>query len=105
MTNYLHSLDQHTLRGEVVASLPRAAEEGTLRDRMRNTPAADHVRAKTGSLFRFPSRKPLQDSLAGYCQSDTTSLAFTMIYERAETRYAARASLDRVVSGLATGFQ
>lgn len=88
-----------------MASLPRAAEKGTLRDRMRNTPAADRVRAKTGTLIRFPSRKPLQDSLAGYCQTDTTSLVFALIYERSETRYAARASLDRMVSGLATGFQ
>lgn len=102
VTNYLHSLNQHTLRDEVLASLPRAAEEGTLRDRMRNTLAVNHIRAKTGTLIHFPSRKPLQDSLAGYCHTDSTTLAFALIYERAETRYAARTSLDRVASGLAT---
>lgn len=102
VTNYLQSLHHHDLKNEVLASMPRAAEDGTLKDRMRNSPAVGNVRAKTGTLVHRPTRKPLQDSLAGYCHADGKTLAFAVIYERAETRYAARTSLDRGISALAT---
>ncbi|HLW97372.1 MAG TPA: D-alanyl-D-alanine carboxypeptidase/D-alanyl-D-alanine-endopeptidase [Candidatus Acidoferrales bacterium] len=44
------------------SALPLAGEDGTLMDRMKGTPAAGHVWAKTGSLTHV-------DSLAGYATS------------------------------------
>lgn len=101
VTAYLQRLRGHALQIAVTECLPRAAQDGTLRERMRNSPAVDKVRAKTGTLFvNYQTRQPLQDSLAGYCQTDTTMLAFALIYQRAETQYAARTSLDRIAAAL-----
>lgn len=101
VTAYLQRLRGHALQETVTECLPRAAQDGTLRERMRNSPAVDKVRAKTGTLFvNYQTRQPLQDSLAGYCQTDTTMLAFALIYQRAETQYAARTSLDRIAAAL-----
>ena len=52
------------------ASLPVAGEDGTLMDRMVNTPAAGHVWAKSGSLTHV-------DSLAGYA---TTSRGEHLVF-------------------------
>lgn len=99
---YLQSLTQQTFGSGVIKTLPRAGTDGTAKERMRNSSAAGNVRAKTGTLFvNYQSRKPLQDSLAGYCHGPEASLAFAVIYERAETQFAARSSLDRVAAALA----
>jgi D-alanyl-D-alanine carboxypeptidase/D-alanyl-D-alanine-endopeptidase (penicillin-binding protein 4) len=52
------------------ASLPVAALDGTLTDRMAHTPAAEHIWAKTGSLSHV-------DSLAGYA---TTSRGAHLVF-------------------------
>ncbi|MGO1549501.1 MAG: D-alanyl-D-alanine carboxypeptidase/D-alanyl-D-alanine-endopeptidase [Nesterenkonia sp.] len=101
VTAYLQRLRGHALQIAVTECLPRAAQDGTLRQRMRNSTAVGKIRAKTGTLFvSHQTRQPLQDSLAGYCQTDTSTLAFALIYERAETQYAARTSLDRIAAAL-----
>lgn len=51
-----------TVRGPLVASLPIAGVDGTLRDRMRSGPARRRVRAKTGTTFGA-------SSLSGYVGS------------------------------------
>ena len=99
VVNYLASVANQQNRWQLEETLPRAAAEGTLKTRMRNTAAAERVRAKTGTLTL--ERKPLQDSLAGYCIGKRRSLAFAVIYEEAETRFVARSSIDRIMDTLA----
>jgi serine-type D-Ala-D-Ala carboxypeptidase/endopeptidase (penicillin-binding protein 4) len=45
-----HVYGDERLRDTFIATLPRAGVDGTLGDRMKGTPAADNVRAKTGSF-------------------------------------------------------
>lgn len=58
----LRWVDQQPWSGAFRAALPLAGEDGTLSDRMLNTPAADHVWAKTGTLGHV-------ESLSGYATS------------------------------------
>ena len=58
---------------QFIATLPIAALDGTLRNRMRGTPAAGNVRAKTGSMSQVRS-------LAGYVTTTSGEVfAFTFI--------------------------
>lgn len=98
-TDYLSSITKSEYISELVRTLPRAGAEGTLRTRMRNTLASECVRAKTGTLPR--ARKPLQDSLAGYVFGRSRTVAFSIVRERAETRFAGRVSIDRMVDAIA----
>ena len=103
ITNFLASVKQAPYWGDFVQTLPRAGADGTLRLRMRNTLASEMVRAKTGTLNRMADgvRKPLQDSLAGYVFGRSRTVTFSIVREHAESRYAARASIDRMVDALA----
>ena len=98
VTDYLSNMAGSEYLTELVRTLPRAGAEGTLRLRMRNTLASDCVRAKTGTLNR--DRKPLQDSLAGYIFGRSRTVAFSIVREKAETRFAGRSSIDRMVDAI-----
>lgn len=100
ITAYLGAMYASKHASAFVQSMPRAGTEGTLEERMRNTWAAEFVRAKTGTLTR--NKKPLQDSLAGYCRGPHRAVAFSFVFEAAKSRYPARASIDRMANALAT---
>jgi D-alanyl-D-alanine carboxypeptidase/D-alanyl-D-alanine-endopeptidase (penicillin-binding protein 4) len=57
-----HVYQDERLRDPFIATLPRAAVDGTLEDRMKGTPAADNLRAKTGSFSNARS-------VAGYLRT------------------------------------
>lgn len=58
----LRHMDQHPQSAIFRASLPVAGVDGTLKQRMRDTPAAGVVRAKTGTLSHV-------NTIAGYTQT------------------------------------
>lgn len=80
-----------------VSGLPVAGVDGTLGDRMRNTPAAGNVRAKTGTMSNIRS-------LAGYVRTrDGEALAFVAIVNNFEgTGAAANQALDAIAVRLAS---
>jgi D-alanyl-D-alanine carboxypeptidase/D-alanyl-D-alanine-endopeptidase (penicillin-binding protein 4) len=80
-----------------VTALPIAGVDGTLGERMKNTPAAGNVRAKTGTMSNIRS-------LAGYVKTrDGETLAFAAIVNNFEGNgAAANAALDRIAVALAS---
>lgn len=106
ITSYLTAMNSSPLYEAFEATLPRAGTDGTLRYRLRNTRAAEVVRAKTGTLTERREvagrrvRRPLQDSLAGYCRGRKRSVAFSLVNERADDRTGSRASIDRMVEAI-----
>lgn len=106
LTAYLVAMNSAPLFPAFEQTLPRAGTDGTLMYRMRNTRATETVRAKTGTLTERREvagrrvRRPLQDSLAGYCRGRKRSVAFSLVNERAEDRTGSRASIDRMVQAI-----
>lgn len=106
ITSYLAAMSSSPLSDDFEATLPRAGADGTLRYRLRNTRAAEVVRAKTGTLTERREvagrrvRRPLQDSLAGYCHGRKRSVAFSLVHERAEDLTGSRISIDRMVEAI-----
>jgi serine-type D-Ala-D-Ala carboxypeptidase/endopeptidase (penicillin-binding protein 4) len=80
-----------------VAALPVAGVDGTLSGRMRNTPAAGHVRAKTGTMSNIRS-------MAGYARTrDGETLAFVAMVNNFEgSGAAANQALDTIAVSLAS---
>lgn len=79
------------IRNEFTATLPIAGMDGTLRSRMRGTPAAGVIHAKTGTLSGV-------STLSGYTiTSDGEELAFSMMMQHYLVREAAiRSVQDRL---------
>ncbi len=76
------------------ASLAIAGRTGTVKGRMRGTPAAERCRAKTGTLRGV-------SALAGYCRTaGGRDIAFALMFNRAST-YVEKAREDRIVSAIA----
>jgi D-alanyl-D-alanine carboxypeptidase/D-alanyl-D-alanine-endopeptidase (penicillin-binding protein 4) len=80
-----------------VTALPIAGVDGTLSERMKNTPAAGNVRAKTGTMSNIRS-------LAGYVRTrDEETLAFVAMVNNFEGSGAsANAALDTIAVTLAS---
>ena len=80
-----------------VTALPLAGVDGTLSERMKSTPAAGNVRAKTGTMSNIRS-------LAGYVKTrDGETLAFAAIVNNFEGSGAvANAALDSIAVTLAS---
>ena len=80
-----------------VTALPVAGVDGTLAERMKNTPAAGNVRAKTGTMSNIRS-------LAGYVKTrDGETLAFVAIVNNFEGPGAvANQALDAIAVSLAS---
>lgn len=63
-------------------AMPKSGASGTLKGRMKGTPAEGNICAKTGTLPQFPA-----SSLAGYCQSTRGHLlAFAIISNGPKSR-------------------
>jgi D-alanyl-D-alanine carboxypeptidase/D-alanyl-D-alanine-endopeptidase (penicillin-binding protein 4) len=76
-------------------SLPLAGRTGTLRKRMRGTPAQGRCRAKTGTLIGV-------SALAGYCRSKGAGrIAFALLMNGVNVARA-RVAQDRVAAALAS---
>lgn len=87
------------MRGEPAArafetSLPKAGRQGTLADRMRNTPAEKRCRAKTGTLNGV-------STLSGYCTTRTGArlIAFSILMNGVDVTRA-RMLQDRMVRAI-----
>jgi D-alanyl-D-alanine carboxypeptidase/D-alanyl-D-alanine-endopeptidase (penicillin-binding protein 4) len=80
-----------------VSALPVAGIDGTLSERMRDTPAAGNVRAKTGTMSNIRS-------MAGYATTrDGETLAFVAMVNNFEgTGTAANQALDAIAISLAS---
>jgi len=94
----LRYMDKHQTAADFRESLPVAGVDGTLRNRMKETPAAGNARAKTGSLS-------LVDTLSGYVTTAVGErLAFSLMinnYSPGPSDRSARAELDEIVALLA----
>jgi D-alanyl-D-alanine carboxypeptidase/D-alanyl-D-alanine-endopeptidase (penicillin-binding protein 4) len=81
--------------GDWQGTLARAGHQGTLRRRMRGTAAADHCRAKTGTLHDV-------SALSGYCfNGNGRVMIFSILQNNVGNMSAAKAIEDRMAVGIA----
>jgi D-alanyl-D-alanine carboxypeptidase/D-alanyl-D-alanine-endopeptidase (penicillin-binding protein 4) len=93
----LRRMHDPTLLSPFMTALPIAGVDGSLSTRMRDTPAAGNVRAKTGTMSNIRS-------LAGYATTrDGERLAFVAMVNNFEgTGAAANQALDAIAITLAS---
>jgi D-alanyl-D-alanine carboxypeptidase/D-alanyl-D-alanine-endopeptidase (penicillin-binding protein 4) len=92
-------MSKHAEADAYLKALPIAGVDGTLRNRMKNTPAAGNVRAKTGPL-RWAN------SISGYVTTAAGErLVFSVMlnrYSASDTEHSARSEIDKVAVMLAS---
>jgi serine-type D-Ala-D-Ala carboxypeptidase/endopeptidase (penicillin-binding protein 4) len=81
---------------DLMMSLPTAAEDGTLRNRLKGSPAAGWARLKTGTLKDVTA-------LAGYARDEHGRLWAVAMMLNHERAAQARPALDALIDGLARG--
>ena len=91
----LRFMSRHKCAEDYIAALPIAGVDGTLRNRMKGTPAAGNVRAKTGTLRWANSISGFVTTAAG------EHLAFSLMLNRYYELRPARGDLDAIVVMLA----
>jgi D-alanyl-D-alanine carboxypeptidase/D-alanyl-D-alanine-endopeptidase (penicillin-binding protein 4) len=86
----LKFMNQHRCAQVYLEALPIAGVDGTLRNRMKDTPAAGNVRAKTGTL-RWAN------SMSGYVTTEAGEhLVFSLMVNRYYEARPARGDLDTI---------
>ena len=94
----LQFMSKHAEADAYVKALPIAGVDGTLRNRMKNTPAANNVRAKTGTL-RWAN------SISGYVTTAAGErLVFSVMlnrYAASDSEHSARTEIDKIAVMLA----
>ncbi len=97
MFTVLRQMHDPTGTSPFITALPTAGVDGSLSERMRNTPAAGNVRAKTGTMSNIRS-------LAGYVRTrDGEALAFVAMVNNFEgPGAAANQALDSIAVRLAS---
>lgn len=92
----LRAMHAHPHAKTFLDSLPLAGVEGTLKRRLKGTPAENHVRAKTGTMRNV-------SSLSGYVTTrDGEPLVFVIMMNNHRDNAAARDIQDKIVSLLAS---
>jgi D-alanyl-D-alanine carboxypeptidase/D-alanyl-D-alanine-endopeptidase (penicillin-binding protein 4) len=90
----LETMHHQELAGAFEGSLPVAGRTGTIRKRMRGTPAQDRCKAKTGTLIGV-------SALAGVCQAaGGHTIAFAMLMNRSSVTRA-HGVQDRIAAAIA----
>lgn len=96
LVQLLKAMDEHPAHERFRSFLPVAGVDGTLENRMKDTPAAGNVQAKTGSMSGV-------NSLAGYVETaEGEKLAFSISMNGVYKSKYARDLQDRIAVALAT---
>ena len=91
-----YAYQNNSIYANLLPTLPVAGVDGTLKDRMKNTPAFQNVKAKTGTLTGI-------SSLAGYCTGGNGhQLAFVIINQGIQSAKSGKTFQDKVCAALCT---